>query len=172
VLLGALLSARQACAQEHALPSAPESASSSRLAYAVKGVLFDPTTYMPALLGFDATMRDWKTSQPFFAQGFVEKNERFTVSGLPYDRAISYEAGRGQIVRDAFSVLEVSAIQNLTERLTEHALLRKFPEHQKMVKAIGWFERISVASLVAYHVAAPHYSQWRLNQSMAVGLGD
>ncbi|MES1256617.1 MAG: hypothetical protein ABUS56_13460, partial [Acidobacteriota bacterium] len=62
--------ANPAAAQEVSRPS--------RLGYAVKGVLFDPTTYAPALLSLDATLRDWRTSQPFFANGYVEKNARFT----------------------------------------------------------------------------------------------
>jgi hypothetical protein len=154
---------RQGYAQEHPEPS--------RLTYAVKGVLLDPTTYAPAILAFDATLRDWKTSQVFFENGFVEKNPRFTVTGLPYDQAMSYESGRTQILKDSLGILEVSAVQNFSDRLLEHALLERFPAHQRMVKAIGWVERASVATLMSYRFAGPHYQQWRQNQALAADLG-
>ena len=150
---------------------AQDDARATRLVRAVKGTALDPTTYVPALLSYDSTMRDWDTSQPFFRNGFFEKNARFTVTGLSYGQAIGYEAGRTQILKDALSVLEVSAVQNLSERLVEQALLRRFPEHQKMVKAIGWVERMSVASLMSYRLAGPHYRQWRENDALASALG-
>src|ERR1700681_3755202 len=63
---------------------------SSAFADVVKGVALDPTTYAPALIGYHATMKDWNTSQPFFQNGFVEHNQRFTVTGRPDDTALSY----------------------------------------------------------------------------------
>src|SRR5688572_6517776 len=80
--------------------SAQEVDRSSAVADVVKGVVFDPTTYAPALVSFDATMRDWNTSQPFFRNGYVEHNARFTVSGRPNDTAVSYTVGRNQIFKD------------------------------------------------------------------------
>src|ERR1051325_9420619 len=115
---------------------AQEGKQSSPVADVIKGVVFDPTTYAPAAIGYDATMRDWNTSQPFFRNGFVEHNARFTVSGLPDDQAVSYTVGRQRILRDAAAVLGVSAAQNLTSRLVEHALLRRYPEHRTAVKVI------------------------------------
>ena len=47
---------------------------SSAVADVIKGVVFDPTTYAPAVISYDATMRDWNTSQPFFQNGYVERN--------------------------------------------------------------------------------------------------
>src|SRR5580765_4150495 len=61
---------------------------SSGFAGVMKGVFFDPTTYAPAVIGYDATMKDWNTSQPFFQSGFVEHNQRFTVTGRPDDTAV------------------------------------------------------------------------------------
>src|SRR5205809_1025800 len=69
---------------------------------AIKTTFLDPTTYTPAMLVYDGTMRDWNTSQPFFRNGFVEQNARFTRSGRSNDLAISYDAGRTQILRDSF----------------------------------------------------------------------
>src|SRR5438067_12505788 len=84
-----LASAQLALAQDEKRPSV--------VADVVKGVVFDPTTYAPAVIGYDATMKDWKTSQPFFRAGFVEHNARFTVSGRSDDTAVSYAVGTNQI---------------------------------------------------------------------------
>jgi hypothetical protein len=164
VCLLILSNATVTCAQE-------EERSSSALADVVKGVVFDPTTYAPAVISYDATMRDWKTSQPFFRNGFAEHNARFTVSGLPDDRAISYQAGRDLILKDALSTLGVSAAQNLAGRIVERALLERYPEHRKMVKTIGWVQRIAVNSVMTYRLSAMHYRQATLNAESARALG-
>lgn len=138
---------------------------------AIKATLLDPTTYPPAILTYDGTMRDWKTSQPFFHNGFVEQNARFTRSGRSNDTAVSYEVGRNQILRDSVSVLAVSAVHNFSTQLFEQALRDRYPEHRKMVTAIGWLERTAVASAMSYKLAAPHYRQWQRNQRMSTELG-
>src|SRR5258708_5000331 len=79
------------------LASAQDEKPSSGFAGVVKGVFFDPTTYAPAVIGYDATMKDWNTSQPFFQNGFVEHNERFTLTGRPNDTPLSYTTGKKQI---------------------------------------------------------------------------
>src|SRR5438309_2342616 len=104
---------------------------SSVFADVVKGVVFDPTTYAPAVLGYDATMRDWNSSQPFFQNGFVEHNARFTVTGQADDSALSYTVGRDQILKDAVTAFGVSVAQNATSRLVERTLLQRYPEHRK-----------------------------------------
>jgi len=68
-------------------------------------------------------------------------------------------------------VLGVTAAQNVTSRLVEQALLRRYPEHRTAVKAIGWLQRISVASLMSYHLSADHYRQAQLNSQRALELG-
>src|SRR5690349_7740995 len=64
--------------------------------HALKLTILDPTTYPAPALYYDATMRDWNSSQPFFRNGFVERNPRFTLSGVSGDTAISYGAGQQQ----------------------------------------------------------------------------
>ncbi|HVH26544.1 MAG TPA: hypothetical protein VM818_07295 [Vicinamibacterales bacterium] len=150
---------------------AQENNGSSALADVMKGVVFDPTTYAPALVQYDATMRDWKTSQPFFEHGYVERNARFTRSGLPNDMPLGYTAGRNLILRDTLTTLGVSAAQNLTSRVVERALLSRYPDHPKMVKTIGWVQRIAVASLMSYRLSATHYKQAELNAQRARELG-
>lgn len=144
---------------------------SSGLASVVKGVVFDPTTYAPAALGYDATMKDWNTSQPFFQNGFVEHNARFTVTGQSDATALPYTTGKNQIVKGAVSALGMSVVQNTTSRLVERALLERFPDHRKVVKTIGWIERISVASIMSYHYSAAHYRQAQINAQRATDLG-
>jgi hypothetical protein len=150
---------------------AQEEDRSSAFTDIVKGVVFDPTTYAPALIGYHSTMKDWNTSQPFFRNGFVEHNARFTVTGRPNDTAVGYEVGRRLILKDAFSTFGVAAAQNVTSRLVERALLAKYPEHRKVVKTIGWIQRISIASLMSYRLSAAHYRQAQVNAQQAAVLG-
>ena len=122
------------------------------------------------LIGYHATMKDWNTSQPFFQNGFVEHNARFTVTGRPNDVAVSYTVGRNQILKDAVAAFGVSAAQNATSRVIERALLARYPNHRKAVKTIGWIQRISVASLMSYHLSAGHYRQAQLNARRSAEL--
>src|SRR6187399_2195819 len=86
--------------------SAQDQAHVSLVPNVVKQVLFDPTTYAPAIVAWTATRLDWQSSQVFFQNGWIERNARFTVSGLGDDTAISYGAGNRQILTDAFANLQ------------------------------------------------------------------
>jgi hypothetical protein len=143
----------------------------SAVASILKSTALDPTTYVPAILTYDSMTRDWNTSQPLFQQGFVEHNPRFTVNGMPDSTPLSYDNGRHQILMDSLTALEMSAAQNLTSRIVERALMEKYPQHRTLVKALGWAERIGVASLMSYQLSAPHYRQVGINVQMAAQLG-
>ena len=134
-------------------------------------VVADPTTYTPALLGFDATMRDWNSSQPFFQHGFHERNERFTISGLPNDAPVSYGAGRRIIVADALMSLERSVVNNLTDQIIERILVERYPNHRKLVRTLGWAQRVSFASFKSYRLSVGHYRQARENEELARQFG-
>src|SRR5262245_56236152 len=134
-------------------------------------IVLDPTTYAPAALAYDATMRDWRTSQPFFQHGYYESNARFTVSGWPNDVAVSYSAGQRIIRADALASLRRSAVNNLAEQMIERMLVNKYPNHRKLVRAVGWAQRISFASFKAYRLSAPHYRQAWQNERLAAQLG-
>jgi len=134
-------------------------------------VLVDPTTYTPALLGYDSTMRDWNSSQPFFHHGFLEANERFTVSGLPIDVPISYHAGQRIILADALVSLERSVVNNAAEQIIERFLVQRFPSHRKLVRTLGWAQRISFASFKSYRLSVKHYRQAYQNERLATQLG-
>lgn len=151
--------------------SAQQDNRSSAVVDVAKSVIFDPTTYAPALIQYDATMRDWNTSQPFFQNGHGEQNPRFTISGLPDDPPLSWAAGRSLILRDTMSTLGVAAAQNLASHVVERALLARYPEHPKLVRTIGWVQRIALASLMSYNLSAVHYRQAALNARRARELG-
>jgi hypothetical protein len=143
----------------------------SLVGHALKATVLDATTYPAAVLHYDSTMRDWTSSQPLLRHGFVEQNPRFTLSGLSNDRPVSYGAGKNQILRDAFSVLAVTAAHNFGTRLIEDAMKARYPEHRKMVAVIGWIERIGLSSYISFRVSAAHYRQWKRNERLAAQLG-
>jgi len=143
----------------------------SLLTDVAKRVLLDPTTYAPAILEYDATMRDWNSSQAFFQNGFAESNWHFTVTGRANDTAVGYEAGRRQILHDALMHLQVTAVHNVASGVIEHVLIDRYPERRRLLRTIGWIERMAFSSWTAYQLASPHYRQWRENERLARQLG-
>jgi hypothetical protein len=136
-----------------------------------KGVLLDPTTYAPAIITWEATHLDWRSSQVFFRNGFSEQNPNFTLSGRSNDVAISYADGNRQILMDVFANLQVSLVNNVSTRVVEHWLVPRCPSHRKLVRTLGWVERSVVASLLTYQMSAVHFQQWRDNEQRARALG-
>jgi hypothetical protein len=143
----------------------------SLLGGTVKRVIFDPTTYAPAIIAYDGTMRDWSTSQPFFRNGYVERNERFTLTGRPNDMPVSYEVGRNRILNDALLTLQMSIVNNVADQLFERALITRYPEHRKLVRVLGWIERGAFASYMSYQLSAKHYRQAAANAQRAQQMG-
>jgi hypothetical protein len=137
----------------------------------VKSVIFDPTTYAPAIIAYDATMRDWNTSQPFFRAGYVEHNERFTLTGRPNDVPMSYGDGQRRILTDALVNLQMSLVNNFADQMFERMLITRFPEHRKLVRTLGWIERVSFASFMSYQLSAQHYRQAGMNAQRAQQMG-
>ena len=136
-----------------------------------KQVVLDPTTYAPSIIAYDATMRDWKTSQPFFRNGFMEHNSRFTISGRANDFPLPYADGRKRILADAATTLGMSALNNVTGRVFERVLSERYPEHRKIVRAVSWVERISFGVYMSYVLSKDHYRQAGLNEMQAQRLG-
>ena len=141
--------------------------SSSLFVDAIKRAALDPTTYAPAGIAYYATYQDWKTSQPFFARGANEMNPRYTVSGLSNDTPIDYGTGKQRIFRDALINLQISAVTNVTSNVVENLLIKRYPDHRKLVRGLAWAERISVASFLAYRMSSPHFQQAALNEQLA-----
>lgn len=150
---------------------AQENEQSSWLADIAKRVALDPTTYAPAIIGYDATMRDWNSSQPFFRAGFVERNSRFTINGLPNGVAVDYATGKRQIRTDAIGNLGMSLANNFASAIFERALTERYPEHRKLIKVLGWVERIGLSSYLTYNMSSQHYRQWRQNERTAAQIG-
>jgi hypothetical protein len=144
---------------------------SSFLASLVKGVVFDPTTYAPAIISYDARMRDWNSSQVFFQNGYLERNPKFTATGLPQDTPLSYAEGRQVILRDALIHLQVSAVHNATTRTLERMLIERFPQKRKLIRVLGWIERTAFASYLSYQLSHQHYRQARENVRLAQMYG-
>jgi len=138
----------------------------SSLTQAIKFTLIDPTTYVPGIFNYQASMRDWQTSQVFFRNGFGEHSSEFTVSGLPNGIPIDYGAGRARILRDSLEIVALSAGQNVATRL-----IARHPEHRKLVRTLGWVERVGLASAMSYWYSVNHYRQAQLNQVRATQLG-
>jgi len=144
---------------------------SSFVADTFKRVILDPTTYAPAVIAYDATMRDWKTSQPFFNHGYFEHNERFTMSGLPNDRPVSYSVGRQRILSDALVNLQMSLANNVADQIFERMLIDRFPNHRKLMRTLGWIERSAFAGYMSYYLSVRHYRQATVNQAWAQQMG-
>ncbi|OFW18837.1 MAG: hypothetical protein A3H97_14300 [Acidobacteria bacterium RIFCSPLOWO2_02_FULL_65_29] len=137
----------------------------------VKKVILDPTTYVPALLGWETTRLDWRSSRIFFQNGWFEHNARFTISGRSDDTAIGHAAGNRQILTDSLVILQLSLLHNTSERVIERLLTSRYPNHRKLLRAIGWIERSAVASYWTHRVSAGHFRQWRDNERLARQLG-
>ena len=137
---------------------------------AVKKTVTDPTTYFPTGLSYDSSIRDWKTSQPLFELGFVELNPRYTISGQPNDKPLSYEAGQKRIVYDSITVITFSSLHNFSSRLIENKLKESYPNHKKFISALTWTERIAFAIAVSYKMSAAHYRQAQLNRQILANL--
>jgi hypothetical protein len=138
---------------------------------AAKQTLLDPTTYAPAGMLYVSSRLDWNSSQVFFAHGDVEENARYTVTGLPHDRPMSYSQGNTQLLTDALSVASVSAVNNVVAHFTVDALAIRNPEHAKLWKTLGWIERTAVASSLSYILSVQHFRQWETNQRVAAQRG-
>ena len=144
---------------------------SSFLTDTLKRVVFDPTTYAPAAVAYGATMRDWDSSQPFFRNGYLEHNERFTITGRPNDVPLSYGAGRSRILSDTLINLEMSLVNNAADQMFERILTARVPNHRTLVRTLGWIERISFASYMSNRLSAAHYRQASENNARAQQLG-
>jgi hypothetical protein len=152
--------------------SAQDPPASSFVSDIVKGVVFDPTTYAPAIVTYGATRLDWESSQVFFQHGFVEHNARYTVSGVSDNVAISHRAGNLRIATDSLAVLlQLSLVHNVTERVIERVLIRRYPNHQKFFRVVGLVERIVGASYLSIALSAKHVRQWQENERLARQLG-
>jgi hypothetical protein len=136
-----------------------------------RAVVLDPTTYAPATLSYTSMKLDWDTSQPLFRHGWVEQNHRFTISGRPNDRPVSYAEGSRRIRRMALLHLQESLINNVAANVFERVLAERYPQHRKLFKVLSWVERIAFASYVSYVASASHFRQAERNRLLAAEYG-
>ena len=136
-----------------------------------RGVLLDPTTYAPAALLYTSMRLDWKSSQPFFAHGYVEANDRYTISGRGHDVPVSFAQGKRQILTDSLLNLPMSFVNNATSRVAERVLMNRYPDHPKLIRALGWIERTAFAGYMSNRLAGKHFRQWQQNVDQARALG-
>jgi hypothetical protein len=144
---------------------------SSFLVDLTKDIVFDPTTWAPASISFGATRLDWNSSQVFFRQGILERNPRFTVNGLSPGVPIGYGDGNRKILGDTLAILQMSVINNVSANLVERVLLKHHPERRKLLRTLGWVERIAFASYWSHRLSAAHFEQWRTNERLAREYG-
>jgi len=143
----------------------------SLLANLAKGLVTDPTTYAPSVLLYESMHLDWVSSQPFFHNGFIEGNPRYTVTGLPHDVPIGYGEGNRRILRDALANLPMALSHNAANRMIERMLIDRYPNHPGLIRSLGWIERLSFASYMSYRLSADHFRQWRANDRLAGQYG-
>lgn len=144
---------------------------SSSVVDVTRGVVLDPTTYAPAAILYQSMRLDWRSSQPFFQHGYVEANDRYTVSGRAHDVPVSFAQGNRKILTDSLLNLPASFANNTTSRVVERMLTQRFPNHPKIIRALGWIERTSFASYMSYRLSAKHFRQWQMNTQLAQQLG-
>jgi hypothetical protein len=136
-----------------------------------KSVVFDPTTYAPAVFSYTSMKMDWNSSQLLFQNGWVEQNHRFTISGRANDIPISYADGNRKIRQMALLHLQESIVNNLAANVFERVLSERYPQHRKLFKVLSWVERIAFASYVSYVASAAHIRQTQRNHELARQYG-
>lgn len=136
-----------------------------------KDVVLDPTTFAPAGITYAALRLDWRSSQVFFRNGYVEANPRYTTSGLSNDWPVSYREGNRRIAKDALWIVQMSAANNAMSRVMERVLIQAHPEHRKLLRTLGWIERTAFASYWASRLSAAHFAKWQENGRVARRLG-
>jgi hypothetical protein len=172
LVIATLFAVPCALAQDGSNPGSADLPDQPSLVWDVtKKTLLDPTTYVPAVLSYGTTRLDWDSSQVFFQHGFVEQNRRFTVSGFSYDVPISHAAGNRQILLDSLGILQMSVVNNVTTNVLENILVKRYPHRRKLLRTLGWIERIGFASYWSYHLSAEHVRKWRENERVAHRLG-
>jgi hypothetical protein len=154
-----------------AIASAQSETDSSVFWDVTKSVVFDPTTYAPAVFSYTSMKMDWESSQPLFRNGWLEQNHRFTVSGRPYDTPISFADGNRKIRQMAMLHLQESVVNNVAANVFERVLSNKYPQHRKLFKTLSWVERIAFSSYVSYLASASHFRQAQRNRELAIQYG-
>ncbi len=135
-----------------------------------KDVLVDPTTYGPLGASLLGKKLDWDTSQIFFEHGHGEMNPNYAVNG-PGSKAVSYATGNRKLVVESLLNFQLSIGNNAVTSAAERLLLMKYPEHRKLVKTIGWIEKVAANGYIGYYFSHLNFHQWQANKDRARQLG-
>jgi hypothetical protein len=81
---------------------------------------------------------------PFFHIGYVEDNAGYTVRGLPHDVPIGCGEGNRRILRDALENLPMTPSHYAADSVIERMLIDRHPNHEGLIRTLGWFERVSL----------------------------
>jgi hypothetical protein len=125
--------------------------------------LKDPTTYAPAIATEIGKTLDWSSSQRFFAAGYVEDNQFYTLSGLPHDRPVSRSTGHRINLEVSLHVLATSYANNVAAGMAERALSARWPHRKRLFHIVGIAERVGFAFLTGWMNSAGNFRQWRTN---------
>jgi hypothetical protein len=136
-----------------------------------RAVFVDPSTYAPALISYEAIREDWKTSQILFANGWLEQNPRFTLSGKPNDMPVDYDEGTKRIRIAALGVLQYSVVNNLSAQIVGRLLVARYPQQRRLIRTLSWAERIAFATVLTYRNSANHFRQASSNRRLAHEYG-
>jgi hypothetical protein len=136
-----------------------------------KRVAVDPTTYAPTIVVYTARQLDWSSSQDVFAFGYLEANPRYTTTGLPMDTPVPYAVGNRRIARDTIGLLGRSAANNAASAFVERILITRAPRHRRLIRTLGWVERVAFASYWSHRLSRRHFEQWRDNERLVRQLG-
>ncbi len=137
-----------------------------------QSIIKDPTTYIPAGVGYVSTRLDWSSSEVFTSHGWLEKNPAFTKSGLPNDVALSQSDGNRKILSYTLQNLAQSAIANGVERvMVEKVLVPLNPSHEKALKRVGMGIRWGLCAYLTYTLSHDHLVQYSWNLDTSHNLG-
>jgi hypothetical protein len=137
---------------------------------AVTRTVADPTTYVLPITVYTARRLDWDSSQALFRHGYLEANGAFTLSGRPNDQPVSYAAGKRIILRESLGLLGWSAGNNAACAVVERRLIERMPARRRLIRTIGWAERIAFSAYWTHRLSARSFRQWHDNERLAGGL--
>ena len=80
---------------------------------------------------------------------------------------MSYAVGNRRIARDTVGLLGWSVANNAASAVIERALISRAPRHRRLIRTLGWIERVSFASYWSYRRSVRHWEQWRINEDLA-----
>jgi hypothetical protein len=136
----------------------------------ISRVLKDPTTWALPPIVYATHRLDWDSSQKLFAYGYLERNDKFTLTGRVDDLPISHAAGKRRILRASAATIGRSMLNNGICAIVEHKLIERAPHRRKLIRTLGWIERSLVTSYWTYRLTHNQVTQWQNNERVLAHL--